>query len=186
MPSDRLRDRGRRRNSLARAVRHFCLPFKALADFASWLFAWIGTRASNKVARTSISSLPSRSTLAQRPGTKGKTRPPFSNSRSQTPSGWTKLAQEEILEIQETNTNRDVLLQSEGEHDLIGAALVASAALGTTVRAQEVISNPGYCAFFHPNANCQNKGPGNPYTANVQPLNHGWRRADARRYRNTY
>jgi hypothetical protein len=27
-----------------------------------------------------------------------------------------------------------------------------------------VISEPGYCAFFYPNANCQNKGPGNPYT----------------------
>ena len=30
--------------------------------------------------------------------------------------------------------------------------------------AQEVIYNPGYCAQFYPNANCQNKGPGNPYT----------------------
>jgi hypothetical protein len=30
--------------------------------------------------------------------------------------------------------------------------------------AQQVISEPGYCAFFYPNANCQNKGPGNPYT----------------------
>jgi hypothetical protein len=28
--------------------------------------------------------------------------------------------------------------------------------------AQRVISEPGYGAFFHPN--CQNKGPGNPYT----------------------
>ena len=30
--------------------------------------------------------------------------------------------------------------------------------------AQQVISEPGYCAFFYPNANCQNKGPANPYT----------------------
>jgi hypothetical protein len=30
--------------------------------------------------------------------------------------------------------------------------------------AQAVISEPGYCAFFYPYANCQNKGPGNPYT----------------------
>jgi hypothetical protein len=69
---------------------------------------------------------------------------------------------------------------------LIGAALLATAALGTPVQAQEVISNPGYCAFFYPNANCQNKGPGNPYTdrshANLQPLNH-WRRVDARHHR---
>ncbi len=34
--------------------------------------------------------------------------------------------------------------------------------------AQAVISEPGYCAFFYPNANCQNKGPGNPYTGNYQ------------------
>jgi hypothetical protein len=33
-----------------------------------------------------------------------------------------------------------------------------------TCLAQQVISEPGYCAFFYPNANCQNKGPGNPYT----------------------
>jgi hypothetical protein len=26
------------------------------------------------------------------------------------------------------------------------------------------MTEPGYCAFFYPNANCQNKGPGNPYT----------------------
>jgi hypothetical protein len=32
------------------------------------------------------------------------------------------------------------------------------------VLAQAVIQEPGYCAFFYPNANCQNKGPGNPYT----------------------
>ena len=30
--------------------------------------------------------------------------------------------------------------------------------------AQQVIYEPGYCAFYYPNANCQNKGPGNPYT----------------------
>ena len=34
--------------------------------------------------------------------------------------------------------------------------------------AQEVIYNPGYCAQFYPNANCQNKGPGNPYTGSYQ------------------
>jgi len=27
-----------------------------------------------------------------------------------------------------------------------------------------VIEDPGYCAQFYPNANCQNLGPGNPYT----------------------
>ena len=46
---------------------------------------------------------------------------------------------------------------------LCGAALVA-VALATPSQAQAVISEPGYCAFFYPSANCQNKGPGNPYT----------------------
>ncbi|XSC46636.1 hypothetical protein ACF1BQ_013180 [Bradyrhizobium sp. RDT10] len=50
---------------------------------------------------------------------------------------------------------------------LVGAAAalaVISAPAKTPAMAQEVISEPGYCAFFYPNANCQNKGPGNPYT----------------------
>jgi hypothetical protein len=34
--------------------------------------------------------------------------------------------------------------------------------------AQQVISNPGYCAQFYPNANCQNTGPGNPTTGDYQ------------------
>jgi len=45
--------------------------------------------------------------------------------------------------------------------------LVTAAILSVTTMpamAQQVISEPGYCAFFYPNANCQNKGPGNPYT----------------------
>ena len=33
--------------------------------------------------------------------------------------------------------------------------------------AQQVMGEPGYCAFFYPNANCQNKGPGNPYTGDA-------------------
>jgi len=47
---------------------------------------------------------------------------------------------------------------------LVGAVAVLSTAIATPVPAQQVISEPGYCAFFYPNANCQNKGPGNPYT----------------------
>jgi hypothetical protein len=43
------------------------------------------------------------------------------------------------------------------------AALVFG--LGTMpLAAQAVVSEPGYCAFFYPYANCQNKGPGNPTT----------------------
>ncbi len=47
---------------------------------------------------------------------------------------------------------------------LIGAAAVAAAAFATPALAQAVIEDPGYCAQFYPNANCQNLGPGNPYT----------------------
>ena len=47
---------------------------------------------------------------------------------------------------------------------LIGAAALAAAAFATPALAQAVISDPGYCAQFYPNANCQNLGPGNPYT----------------------
>jgi hypothetical protein len=47
---------------------------------------------------------------------------------------------------------------------LIGAAVVAATAFATPVLAQAVIEDPGYCAQFYPNANCQNLGPGNPYT----------------------
>jgi len=47
---------------------------------------------------------------------------------------------------------------------LIGAATILSALGAAPALAQQVISEPGYCAFFYPNANCQNKGPGNPYT----------------------
>jgi hypothetical protein len=46
---------------------------------------------------------------------------------------------------------------------LVGAA-IALALMTAPAMAQQVISEPGYCAFFYPNANCQNKGPGNPYT----------------------
>jgi hypothetical protein len=50
---------------------------------------------------------------------------------------------------------------------LVGAAAalaVISAPAMTPATAQQVIYEPGYCAFYYPNANCQNKGPGNPYT----------------------
>jgi hypothetical protein len=52
---------------------------------------------------------------------------------------------------------------------LLGAAAVmVCSALAGPAMAQQVISNPGYCAQFYPNANCQNKGPGNPYTGDYQ------------------
>jgi hypothetical protein len=47
---------------------------------------------------------------------------------------------------------------------LIGAAAVATVAFAAPALAQAVIEDPGYCAQFYPDANCQNLGPGNPYT----------------------
>jgi hypothetical protein len=46
---------------------------------------------------------------------------------------------------------------------LMGAA-AALAVMTVPAVAQQVMGEPGYCAFYYPNANCQNKGPGNPYT----------------------
>jgi hypothetical protein len=50
-----------------------------------------------------------------------------------------------------------------------GVVAVLSSLSATPVLAQAVIQEPGYCAFFYPNANCQNKGPGNPYGNYEQP-----------------
>lgn len=46
---------------------------------------------------------------------------------------------------------------------ILGAAALVASALASPAMAQEVVYNPGYCAQFYPNANCQNKGSGNPY-----------------------
>ncbi|HWX57675.1 hypothetical protein [Bradyrhizobium sp.] len=45
-----------------------------------------------------------------------------------------------------------------------GAAIALGLAMATPrpTAAQEVVAEPGNCAFFYPYANCQNKGPGNP------------------------
>ena len=47
---------------------------------------------------------------------------------------------------------------------LLSAVAILATAIASPVLAQQVISEPGYCAQFYPNANCQNKGYGNPYT----------------------
>ena len=47
------------------------------------------------------------------------------------------------------------------KYALLGAALLA-ASFVTPASAQAVVEDPGYCAQFYPNANCQNYGPGNP------------------------
>jgi BA14K-like protein len=45
---------------------------------------------------------------------------------------------------------------------ILGAVLILAATTATPVLAQEVIAEPGYCAQYFPNANCQNLGPGSP------------------------
>ena len=57
---------------------------------------------------------------------------------------------------------------------LFAAAILASVIATPALAQGAVISEPGYCAQFYPTANCQNKGPGNPY---IDP---NWRRDEAR------
>ena len=45
---------------------------------------------------------------------------------------------------------------------ILTAAAILASALASPAVAQEVIYDPGYCAQFYPNANCQNTGPGSP------------------------
>src|ERR1700756_886682 len=51
---------------------------------------------------------------------------------------------------------------------ILGAAALVASALAAPALAQQVVTNPGYCAQFYPNANCQNRGPGSPYTGDYQ------------------
>jgi hypothetical protein len=51
---------------------------------------------------------------------------------------------------------------------LLGAGMLA-ASLASPALAQAVVDDPGWCAQFYPNANCQNYGPGNPFYPG-----HGW------------
>jgi hypothetical protein len=62
---------------------------------------------------------------------------------------------------------------------LIGAVAIATAAFVTPALAQAVIEDPGYCAQFYPNANCQNLGPGNPYTDGGYYRDNNWQNGNA-------
>jgi hypothetical protein len=42
------------------------------------------------------------------------------------------------------------------------SAVALAAAFAAQAHAQAVVENPGYCAQYYPNSNCQNYGPGNP------------------------
>jgi hypothetical protein len=68
----------------------------------------------------------------------------------------------------------------------LAAAAILASAIVSPAGAQQVVYNPGYCAQFYPNANCQNLGPGNPYRESYQRhayRNSTWRN---RTWRNSY
>jgi hypothetical protein len=44
---------------------------------------------------------------------------------------------------------------------VMSAALLAAVGTGQA-RAQQAVEDPGYCAQYYPNSNCNNYGPGNP------------------------
>jgi hypothetical protein len=46
---------------------------------------------------------------------------------------------------------------------ILAAAAILASTLASPAMAQQVIYDPGYCAQFYPNADCQNRGPGSPY-----------------------
>lgn len=46
---------------------------------------------------------------------------------------------------------------------MAASALALAAAIAGQAHAQAVVEDPGYCAQYYPNSNCQNYGPGNPF-----------------------
>jgi hypothetical protein len=70
---------------------------------------------------------------------------------------------------------------------LAGAALIVASLTGQA-SAQEVILNPGKCAQYYPNANCQNYGPGNPYRSSygASRWNYSYNRMEHRAHRRHY
>jgi hypothetical protein len=61
----------------------------------------------------------------------------------------------------------------------IGGAAIAAAAFAAPALAQAVVEEPGYCAQYYPNANCQNYGPGNPVTDPGGAWRNDWQNGNA-------
>jgi|AmaraimetFIIA100_FD_contig_91_979494_length_602_multi_3_in_0_out_0_1 hypothetical protein len=53
---------------------------------------------------------------------------------------------------------------------LLFATVVLSLAATDPALAPPVVDSPGKCAQQYPNANCQDFGPGNPYTGGERPM----------------
>jgi hypothetical protein len=51
--------------------------------------------------------------------------------------------------------------------------------LVSPLQAQAVIEDSGHCAQFYPIANCQNLGPGNPYTDGGYYPDDNWQNGNA-------
>ncbi|WP_027576810.1 hypothetical protein [Bradyrhizobium sp. WSM1743] len=66
---------------------------------------------------------------------------------------------------------------------LLGATAIAATMLAGSAMAQAVVTNPGRCSAQFPNANCQNLGPGNPYTdSGYRHRRASYRQTNADRY----
>ena len=53
------------------------------------------------------------------------------------------------------------------QFNLVGAVAIAATAFSTHVLPQADLEEPGYCAQFYQNANCQSPEPDNPYTDGI-------------------
>ena len=53
------------------------------------------------------------------------------------------------------------------QFNLVGAVVIAATAFSTHVLPQADIEDPGYCAQFYANANCQIVGPAKSYADGV-------------------
>jgi hypothetical protein len=69
---------------------------------------------------------------------------------------------------------------------IFATAAILASGLASPAMAQEVIYNPGYCAQYYPNANCQNRGPGSPYTDSYQRQVYQDQAYRDRTWRNSY
>ncbi|KYG98923.1 hypothetical protein [Bradyrhizobium sp. DOA1] len=70
---------------------------------------------------------------------------------------------------------------------LLGATAIAATMLAGSAMAQAVVTNPGRCSAQFPNANCQNLGPGNPYTdSNYRNRRAAYRQANSGDWNNDW
>jgi len=53
---------------------------------------------------------------------------------------------------------------------LFATVVLSLAATDPAFAPPPVVDSPGKCAQQYPNANCQNFGPGNPYTGGERPM----------------